>query len=341
MSATPVTSQASAMQRASTGGQGDAARRASPRVASFCLNFGMLVPIAVYLSLLHLGADSAATLGRALTAAFLSALLYNAFAYAVGEWKYFDGALLVLFAIGAVAQWAQLSPLLQLFRTYSGALLFLAFAAAAALPPLLGLEPFTDHFARRMMPRWRLLVPEFAAVSRFMAAYWTALFLIAAGLSALHPASIWFTLVLPNLVIFGLGVMLTDALPDLYARVFPPPLPALLEPLIMTMPRRFSPPAAAGAAGVVQLQVEDGEPSAYFLEVANGRCRAEIGVHPAPDLTIAAEEATWVAVGHGELTTAQALAQERCRARGDLELLAKLASWFPNDTARLRRSPAA
>src|SRR5262249_17738317 len=150
----------------------------------FFMHLGTLVAIVVYFQVFGRGGYTRDALRTALWTALIVKTGYIALAYRKGEHKYFDVGVWVLFAVGVLGSVANLAPVLALYQPYSPALVFLAFAACAGGPLLLGREPFTLYYARRSIPRWQMALPETSAVSRVMADYWTIVFLAAAALCA-------------------------------------------------------------------------------------------------------------------------------------------------------------
>ncbi len=111
-----------------------------------------------------------------------------ALAYWYGEHKHFDFGIWIMFAVGLVATYGNIAPLVGLYRLYSAAILFVTLGLTALVPPALGLESFTYYFARRQLPAWQLKTAEFRAVSRVMTLYWALIFFASAASVRLRPA---------------------------------------------------------------------------------------------------------------------------------------------------------
>jgi SCP-2 sterol transfer family len=295
----------------------------------FFMHVGSFVPVITYVVVLGGAGPTPAGVRHALAVALTIMTGYVALAWSQAELKQFDVGLWAMFALGMVASLLGIDPIVALFAKYFGAVLFTTLATTALVPLLLGRETFTYYFARRQIPAWQLKLPEFDAISRVMTAYWTVLFLTAAGLCAWAPLDWRFTLLYPNLLIFGLGMSATVWLPPLYLAVFPPSQPRTIEPLIMGMPFAFDRRAARDARASIQFCVSGDDAGDYHVNVARGRCRAFEGRASAPDLTIYTPDTVWVRVVLGELDGGQALAEGLYRAEGDPSLLVKLGEWFP------------
>ena len=301
------------------------------RVARFFfMHIGTFIAVIVYFNVAERGGYSPDGVRHALTVALAVMTGYVALAWSQGEMKQFDVSVWTLFALGTVATRAGVAPVLWLFQHYSGTALFVTLGLTALVPLLLGRETFTYYFARRQVPAWQMKVPEFHTVSRVLTAYWSVLFFTAAGLCAWAPRDWHFTLLYPNLLIFGLGVSSTFWFPPLYFALFPPGFPPTIEPLIMGMPLAFDRRAARDARASIQFRVSGSEPGDFHLRVAGGRCQSFIGTATEPDLTIYTPDAVWMRVARGELDGGQALAEGLYRAEGDVAILVKLGEWFPS-----------
>jgi hypothetical protein len=294
----------------------------------FFMHLGTLVAIFVYFYVYASSGGSLEGLRSALVTALVVKTGYMAVAYWQGEHKQFDVGIWVLFAVGTVAVFAGIEPVVGLYRLYSGALVFATFGLTAIVPLLAGREPFTLYYARRQLPRWQLRTKEFRALSRVVAVYWAILFFAAAGLCVYRPLDPTFTFLLPNALVLGAGLSAQRWLPPLYFRIFPPELPTVAEPLIMAMPMVFRPDAAGDARARIQFHVRGAEPGSYWLRIGGGKCESFDGVADAADVTIDTPDDVWVGIAHGKIDGAKALAEKLYRVEGDLLVLARMKDWF-------------
>jgi len=294
----------------------------------FFMQIGSFVPVIVYFYLCGRAGFSADGVRHALLVALVVDSAYIALAWSQREAKQFDAGIWSLFAFGTLATRAGAEPVLWLYQHYSPTLLFVTLGLTALVPLLLGRETFTYYFARRQFPAWQLKVPEFHDVSRVMTVYWTLLFFTAAGLCAWAPTDWHFTVLFPNLLIFGLGMTAILWMPPLYFRFFPPALPRAIEPLIMGMPMVFDRKAARDTRASIQFRVSGNEPGDYYLAIARGKCRSFEGIAPAADLTVYTPDTVWLRIARGELDGEGALRDGLYRAEGDFALLAKMGEWF-------------
>ena len=294
----------------------------------FFMHVGSFVAVIVYFAFAGAAEYSPAGVRTALVVALGVETAYIWLARRAGELKQFDLGLWLLFATGTVGTTAGIRPVAFLFERYSPALLFTTLGLTALLPPLLGREPFTYYYARRQTPAWQQRLPEFVAINRVMTGYWVLIFFTAAGLAASAPTDWRFTALFPNLLTFGAGMTATLWLPLLYLKLFPPELPAAIEPLLMGMPFAFDRKAAGDGHAVINFRVSGREAGDYHLRIAGGRCQSFAGPASTPDLVVHTPDTVWVRIARGELDGGQALQDGLYRVEGDLGVLAKMDEWF-------------
>ncbi|HEV7735166.1 MAG TPA: SCP2 sterol-binding domain-containing protein [Candidatus Binatia bacterium] len=302
-------------------------RLQNPIARFFFMHLGSLVAVITYFNLAERGGWTVDGVGHALVIALVVKTGYMALAWWQGELKHFDLSIWLFFLVGLASVMLGIAPLTDLYQRYSPALLFIALALAAAVPPLLGQEPFTYYFARRQMPAWQWKTAAFVPVNLLISAWWALVFLGAAALCAWHPTDPMFTFVWPNLLVVVAGMPASVWIANLYVRLVDVPMPTSAYPLIMAMPLIFDRRAAGDAAATIQFQVTDS--GNYWLEIARGRCKSFEGTTSAPNLTVRTPDAVWTRISHGELDGGQALMEGLYTVEGDFLLLAKLTEWFP------------
>jgi multimeric flavodoxin WrbA/putative sterol carrier protein len=114
-----------------------------------------------------------------------------------------------------------------ILAAYPETLLYAFFFLAAAIPPLLGREPFTEHFARRRTPVEVRETEIYKSINLRMTWAWAGIF-AACSLAALIPSIVssldtqltgmLFRLALPMVFLLGVGLPLTKYYPDHYQR---------------------------------------------------------------------------------------------------------------------------
>lgn len=294
----------------------------------FFMHLGSFVAVFVYFHLSGQAGFSLAGVASAFPVGLLVMIAYIALAYWADELKYFDFGLLLMFGLGTLSAYGNLTPVLTLFQRYSPAILFLTLGLVALVPLLLGREPFTYYFARRQTPQWQQKLPEFPVINRVMTGFWTIIFFSSAGIAAYEPLDWKFNTLYPNLMIFIIGVPAAFWLPPLYLTIFPPGFPQTIEALLMGMPWAFNRKAAGDARAIIQFHVSGVEAGAYYLQIANGKCESKEGLTPTPDLRIHTPDTVWMRIVHKELDGAQALQDGLYHVEGDWSLLLKMNEWF-------------
>jgi len=98
--------------------------------------------------------------------------------------------------------------------------------------------------------------------------------------------------------------------------------------LVSRLPQAFSSDAASNLRAVIQFDIADEEPGAYYLDIADGSCSAYEGTHPSPRMRIHAPADVWLKVCSGELDGAAAFISGQYRVSGDVALLMRFRDLF-------------
>jgi len=117
------------------------------------------------------------------------------------------------------------------------------------------------------------------------------------------------------------GAALGDPLP-------PPAGRETMADLVAGMPLAFSAETAGDLAAVIQFDVADETPGAYFVTIEGGRCTAYAGTHSSPALTIHTPADVWLKISRGELSGTTAFMGKQFSITGDMNILLKLGSLF-------------
>ena len=299
------------------------------RIARFFFaHLGTLISIVAFIVIAGSEQMSEAGVARGLWTAFTLASAYLLLAWGMGEHKQFDVVVWALFGLGVLAVVAGIRPLVYAYRVYFGALLFGSFAVAAAVPLVLGREPFTHWHAVRGTPSWQHATPAFTSSNRVLTAFWAVLFTLATISCVSYPFDPTYTFVYPNLLVL-VGITSPYWLLPLWFKLVPPPMPDRAEPLIMGMPFVFDPKAAAGERALIQFRVTGERPGEYYVAVKDGRCESFEGRADRADVTVHTPDQVWVDIAAGRLDGTQAIADGRYTVEGDYLVLAKLQTWFP------------
>jgi multimeric flavodoxin WrbA/putative sterol carrier protein len=117
--------------------------------------------------------------------------------------------------------------------------------AAAFVPPLLGLEPFTYHYAKKYAPRAVWQTPVFVSINRIMTFAWAGLLAVCILIS-LYPSVITRALI-PISLIVGVGIPFNFRFPDYYLRRVGLPTIAEMRKFGSPPPSSISPGASSAS----------------------------------------------------------------------------------------------
>lgn len=164
-----------------------------------------------------------ASLGRTPESLFLVACAM--FVYCAGvvvvarRWDkptYFDWAVAAYFLALVLALGFWPDSAASILTEYAVTGIYLCLFAMAFVPPLLGLEPFTYHYAKKYVPEPIWTTAPFISINRIMTFAWAGLF---AGcvLLSLYPSVVTRALI-PLSLIIGVGLPFNFRFPDWYLR---------------------------------------------------------------------------------------------------------------------------
>jgi len=187
-----------------------------------------------------------ASLGRepgSLLIAACAMLVYCAAVVALARrWDkptYFDWAVGAYFLLITVSLALWPGVIGAILSRYAVTGIYLCMFAAAFVPPVLGLDPFTYHYAKKYAPKAVWGTSVFMSINRIMTFAWSGLFAVCIVLS-LYPSVITRALI-PISLILGVGIPFNFRFPDYYLRRVG--LPTIAEM------RKFAKNPAAGAIG--------------------------------------------------------------------------------------------
>jgi len=301
-----------------------------PRFEPFFTHVGSFVAVIVYFVVHGMASDPAEGARIALPVALVVMSVYMLAAYRRHLLKHFDFGLWPMFAVGSATVLGGWEGARFLFANYSAAILFCTLSLVAAVPPLVGREPFTMFFARRGTPAWQQKTRDFVIINQIITAWFAVLFAAAAVLAAWDPKDLLFSVVYPNTLVFVFGLPSQLWLPPLYLRVFGPHPPEAVETAILGMTLMFDAKAAGDAHATIQFRVSGDDPGDFWLRVTDGACEGFEGRAPSPDLTIDTPSSVWLAIARGELDGPQALLDRHYSIDGDSAILLRFGEWFPS-----------
>ena len=129
---------------------------------------------------------------------------------------YFDWAVGAYFLVITVSLALWPGPAGAILSQYAVTGIYLCLFAMAFVPPILGLDPFTYHYAKKYAPRAVWGTSVFMSINRIMTFAWAGLFAVCILLS-LYPSVITRALI-PISLIVGVGVPFNFRFPDYYLK---------------------------------------------------------------------------------------------------------------------------
>jgi putative sterol carrier protein len=271
------------------------------------------------------------------------------------EPTYFDWTIAVYFAFVFLFLLIGPNTAGPFLSRYAVSGIYACLFSAAFFPPLLGLAPFTCHYARKSTPRDFWENPIFIRINRTMTYVWSGIFAVCLLLS-LYP-SVFTRAWIPLTLILGMGLPFNVRFPDYYLRRMGLPslaeqkqlaaegativhqrpssvlLPESAWEAVSRMPDLFNPEAAGPLNAVIGFTVSGAENFEAYLIIQDGTCHLQNSPSRKPDLLIRTPAEIWLGVTRGELDGQQAFFQKAYQAEGDLGLLIRMKVLFSGGVA--------
>jgi multimeric flavodoxin WrbA/putative sterol carrier protein len=291
-----------------------------------------------------------------LTVIALALLAYCALmiatAYRWDKPSYFDWAVTAYFAVVSASLFLWPEAASALFSAYAVSGIYACLFSAAFFPPLLGMDPFTYHYAKKYTPQEYWENPVFVKINRIMTYVWAGLFALCLLLS-LYPSLIT-RAVIPLALILGIGMPFNVRFPDFYLRRLglpslaeqrrmaqqekkpparPKNLPSSAWEAVSHMPDVFNAQAAGDLSAIIGFVVSGSETFQAYLNIHAGQCALEEQPSRKPDITIHTPAEVWLAISRGERNGQEAFMHQAFTAEGNLGLLMRMGQIFSAPSA--------
>lgn len=305
------------------------------------------------LAFFKIWAGSGQISGNLLIVAFAMLLYCALIIFIAFRWDkptYFDWAIGAYFAVASCLLffWPELSG--AFLTNYSVTGIYMCLFSAALFPPLLGMDPFTYHYAKKYTPRAAWGNPIFVTINLIMTYVWTGLFALFIVLS-LYPSVVTRALI-PIALIVGFGLPFNLGFPDYYLRRLglpslaeqrrmahegathgestpsPENLPTSAWEAISTMPAVFNAEAAGDLSATIGFIVTGSETFEAYLNINHGMCTLEESPSRKPDLVIRTPAEVWLGIARRELGGPEAFMKNAYRAEGNLGILMRMNHLF-------------
>ena len=248
---------------------------------------------------------------------------------------YLDKAFLGFLGFGTAWIYFTPSPLSSLFVDHSATLLYSVLFLTTFLPQLFGYDPFTYAIAKRWYPEAVWKVPQFRLINLHITYVWSCLFFFSALSSSLGHGKPVFCVLVPLILLFGIGLPFSRKYPDYYLKrnfttqpIDPSFFPATARELISRMPLGFDSGVAKDLRAEIQFVLSGEGGGEMMLSIAGGKCAFREGKTPTPTLAIYSSGDVWLKMAKGEISRPKALMEGLYRVEGDMSLLMKMGDLF-------------
>lgn len=291
--------------------------------------------------------------GNLLVVAFAMLLYCALIIFIASRWDkptYFDWAIGAYFAFASCVLffWPDLSG--GFLTKYSVTGIYTCLFSAALFPPLLGMDPFTYHYAKKYTPRAAWGNPIFVRINLIMTYVWAGMFALCILLS-LYPWVVTRALI-PIALIVGFGIPFNVRFPDYYLRrlgvpslaeqrhmaqegavheessLVPEKLPTSAWEAISTMPALLNAEAAGDLPATIGFIVTGSEEFEAYLNIHDGMCMLEERTSRKPDLVIRTPAEVWLGIARRELGGPEAFMKNAYTAEGNLGILMRMSQLF-------------
>jgi multimeric flavodoxin WrbA/putative sterol carrier protein len=253
---------------------------------------------------------------------------------------YLEKAFLGFLGVGTA--WVFLTPAQasSLFVDHSTALLYFLLFLTTLIPQLFGYDPFTYAIAKQMTPERVWNTSQFRMINLHLTYFWSCIFFIAFLSCWMGGGKPLFSIILPLIIILGIGLPVVRLYPNYYLRrqfasqqpIDPSLFPGTAKELISRMPLVFNPASSEGLKAEIQFDLSGEGGGKMVLSISEGRCTVREGESPSPNLTIVSPGDIWLKIARREINPAQSLMDGLYEVKGDMNLLMKMGELFRSPT---------
>lgn len=106
------------------------------------------------------------------------------------------------------------------------------------------------------------------------------------------------------------------------------PLPTTIQEVMAGLPGGFRADKATGVNAKVQFELTGEGGGTWTVIIADGKCSVQDGAAEAPNATISAAAADYVAITRGELDPMKAFMGGKLKVKGDMGLMMRFMQFF-------------
>jgi putative sterol carrier protein len=235
--------------------------------------------------------------------------------------------------------WVYLTPedIASLFVRNSTTILYLVLFLTTLVPQLFGFDPFTYSIAKQWAPEAVWKTSLFRTINMHITYVFSIIMLLACLSSFFGQGKPLFSIVVPMVLILGVGIPFSRLYPNFYMnrqnRIQPESFdladfPKTARELIMKMPVKFNGDAAGALHADIQFRLSGDGGGEMFISIADKQCIAREGNAKSPALTIIAPADIWLKMARGEINRPKAFMDGLFKIEGDMELLMKMSELF-------------
>jgi multimeric flavodoxin WrbA/putative sterol carrier protein len=253
----------------------------------------------------------------------------------IKQTTYLEKAFLGFLGFGTA--WVYLTPdhLSSLFVDHSTTLLYFVLFLTTFMPQLFGYDPFTYAVAKQMAPERVWNTPQFRTINLHLTYFWSGIFVINFLSSWLGHGKPLFSILIPLIIILGIGLPVVRIYPNYYLKrqFTPQPIDSSLFPktakeLISLMPMGFTPEAAGDLKAEIQFNLTGAGGGKMALSISERKCTVREGETLSPTLTIISPADLWLKITRREIDPARSLMDGLYEVKGDMNLLMKMNDLF-------------
>ncbi len=248
---------------------------------------------------------------------------------------YLEKAFLGFLGVGTA--WIYLTPthISSLFVDHSTTLLYFVLFLTTLIPQVFGYDPFTYAIAKQMAPERVWNTPQFRTINLHLTYFWSLIFFVNFLSSWLGHGKPLFSILIPLIIILGIGLPVVRVYPKYYLKrqftpqpIDPSLFPATAKELILRMPIGFRPEAAGDLKVEIQFDLSGEGGGKMVLSISEGKCSFREGESSSPTLTIRSPADVWLKIARQEINRAQALMDGLYEVEGDMSFLMKMGDLF-------------
>jgi multimeric flavodoxin WrbA/putative sterol carrier protein len=239
--------------------------------------------------------------------------------------------------LGFGTAWVYLTPIQvsSLFVDHSTTLLYFTLFLTTFIPQLFGYDPFTYAIAKQMTTEAVWNTPHFRTINLHLTYFWSMIFFVNFFSSWLGHGKPLFSIVIPLVIILGIGLPVVKIYPKYYLKkqftsqpIDLSLIPDTAKELIFRMPMGFRPEAAGDLKAEIQFDLSGEGGVKGVLSISEGKCSFREGDSSSPTLTIRSPADVWMKIARQEINRAQALMDGLYEVEGDMNLLLKMGDLF-------------